>query len=122
MIFFLGKQDLRFHAKSIGDNLPEMSNPIFWENKKNISKCHLLKILVRVLSVNKSSTLHKFQTCPDGYYSGAAEGSCSQCPAGQYCFDGSNVISPADCSAGYYSPLGQSTCTACTQGKYEFKI
>ena len=30
---------------SIGDNLHEMSKPVFWENKKNISKYHLLKFL-----------------------------------------------------------------------------
>ena len=31
----------------------EMCNPVFWENKKNpaISKCYLLKILPRVLSL-----------------------------------------------------------------------
>ena len=38
---------------SNGDNLHEMSNPVFWEIKKNISKCRLLKFLLRVLSVNK---------------------------------------------------------------------
>ena len=37
---------------SIGDNLQEMSKPDFWEkNKKNITKCCLLKILSRILSV-----------------------------------------------------------------------
>ena len=36
-----------------GDNLHEMSNPVFWENKKTISICHPLKILTRVLSVKK---------------------------------------------------------------------
>ena len=36
------------------DNLHEMSYPVFSEKKKkkNISKCRLLKILSRVLSVN----------------------------------------------------------------------
>ena len=38
---------------SIGDNLHGMSNPVYGKNKKNISKC-LLKILPRVLSVNRS--------------------------------------------------------------------
>ena len=39
---------------SRGDNLHDMSNPGFWENnKKNISICHQLKILPRVLSINK---------------------------------------------------------------------
>ena len=39
---------------SNGDNLHEMSNPVCWKKKKkkNISICHLLKILPRVLSVN----------------------------------------------------------------------
>ena len=32
-------------------NLHEMSKPVYWENKKNIAKCCLLKILPRVLSV-----------------------------------------------------------------------
>ena len=27
---------------SIGDDLHEISNPVFWENKKNITKCRLL--------------------------------------------------------------------------------
>ena len=27
----------------IGDSLHEMSNPVFWENEKNISICNLLK-------------------------------------------------------------------------------
>ena len=27
---------------SLGDNLHEISKPIFWLNKKNTSKCHLL--------------------------------------------------------------------------------
>ena len=37
-----------------GDNLYEMSNPVFFgKNKKNISKSRLLKILPRVLSVNR---------------------------------------------------------------------
>ena len=38
---------------SIGDNLHKMSNPVFCENTKNISKCPLMKIFTRVLSVNK---------------------------------------------------------------------
>ena len=36
---------------SNGDNLHEMSNPVFWKNKKNISICRLLKILLRVLGI-----------------------------------------------------------------------
>ena len=35
-----------------GDNLHEMSDPVFWEKKKkNISICRLMKILPRVLSL-----------------------------------------------------------------------
>ena len=37
----------------LGDNLHEMSKPIFWEkNLKSISNYHLLKILPRMLSIN----------------------------------------------------------------------
>ena len=31
-----------------GDSLHVMSKPVFWENKKNISKCFLLKFLPKV--------------------------------------------------------------------------
>ena len=42
------------HFVSNGDNLHEMSNPVSGEkNKKNISTCHLLKILSRVLLIKK---------------------------------------------------------------------
>ena len=37
---------------SIADNLNEMLKPVFWEEKKNISK-YLLKFLPRVLSVEQ---------------------------------------------------------------------
>ena len=38
---------------SHGDNLHEMSNPVFWGNiRKNISLCPLLKILPKVISFN----------------------------------------------------------------------
>ena len=57
------------------------------------------------------------QKCADGYYSGSQASSCTQCPAGQYCFDGSNYVSPQDCAAGTKSALGESTCSACAQGK-----
>ena len=33
------------------DNLHEMSKPIFRENKKDILKCHLLKVLTSLLSI-----------------------------------------------------------------------
>ena len=36
---------------AMGDNLHEMSNPVFWEEQENISKCRLLRTLPRVLSV-----------------------------------------------------------------------
>ena len=39
---------------SNGDNLHEMSNPVFLKNNKNISKCHLLKILSRMLRVRQT--------------------------------------------------------------------
>ena len=35
---------------SITDTLHEISNPVTWEKNKDISKCHLLTILPRVLS------------------------------------------------------------------------
>lgn len=56
------------------------------------------------------------QKCPDGYYSATKAGSCSQCPAGQKCFDGTNFISPTNCAVGFFSALGQSTCTQCESG------
>ena len=45
---------------SLGDNLHEMSYPVFWENKKNISKYRLLKILPRVLSVRYKAVTDKW--------------------------------------------------------------
>ena len=36
---------------SITDTLHEISNPVTWEKNKDISKCYLLTILPRVLSV-----------------------------------------------------------------------
>ena len=42
---------MKYQIVFSGDNMHEMSNPVFWENKKNTSKCHLLKILTRVRSV-----------------------------------------------------------------------
>ena len=38
---------------SIGDNLYEMSKPVFWENKKKISICHSAENLPRVLKARK---------------------------------------------------------------------
>ena len=47
---------------SIGDNLHAMSNSVFWENliRKHISKCRLLKILTRVLSVKLPKDVYAF--------------------------------------------------------------
>ena len=56
------------------------------------------------------------QRCAEGYYSGAAAASCSQCPAGKMCYDGANYVSPSDCSAGTYSGLGDVICTNCDSG------
>ena len=40
-LIFLRKQCVIFHENclSSGDNLHDMSNPIFWKNNENISKC-----------------------------------------------------------------------------------
>ena len=57
-----------------------------------------------------------FQRCPDGTYSSAAAGSCQSCPAGQYCFDGTNYVSPTNCAAGEYSGAGETTCSTCASG------
>ena len=39
---------------SIGDNLHEMSNPVFWKKEKKKKKmCRLLKITPRVLNVTE---------------------------------------------------------------------
>ena len=38
---------------SFEDNLHEMSNPIFWDSRKNISKCYLLNFLPSMLCINK---------------------------------------------------------------------
>ena len=61
-----------------------------------------------------------FQRCPDGFYSlgGATAGSCTVCPAGQFCFDGSDYIAPQDCLAGDYSRSGETVCSACELGTY----
>ena len=54
MIFFLSfprKQDLTCHANCLHrNNLHEIPNLFTGKNKKNISICHLLKILPRVLN------------------------------------------------------------------------
>ena len=46
-LFFTRKQTLTFHANCLQRTI-YMSKPIFWkQNKKNISKCHLLELLPR---------------------------------------------------------------------------
>ena len=48
--YFYQKQYLTFHANCPHfGNLHEMSNPIFWHTKNNISTCRLMKILHRLL-------------------------------------------------------------------------
>ena len=41
---------------SLRDNLHEMSDPISWKNKKNVSKCCLLKFLPSMLRVNNNTS------------------------------------------------------------------
>ena len=38
---------------SFEDNLHEMSTPIFWDSRKNISKYYLLNFLPSILCINK---------------------------------------------------------------------
>ena len=61
------------------------------------------------------------QQCPDGYYSLSMASSCSICPAGQYCFDGTNHVTPANCAAGEYSARGESTCSTCESGTVKLR-
>ena len=57
VIFFLFSRENRtghfMKIVSNGNNLHEMSNPVFSKNKKNILKCHLLKIFPGLLSVKR---------------------------------------------------------------------
>ena len=72
MIFFLFFPENRIwhfmQIVSLGDNLHEMSNPVFWENKKNLPKCCLLKILPRVLSVNFYHSMGKIHQMTNWRY------------------------------------------------------
>ena len=46
----------------IVDNLHEMSKPVFWEKKKNISICRMLKIVPRGIGVKQFRPCHpRFQ-------------------------------------------------------------
>ena len=49
--FFFITKKTRFDISCNGDNLHEMQILFSWKNEKNISKCCLLKIVPRVLSV-----------------------------------------------------------------------
>ena len=44
---------------SNGDNMDKMSNIVLWENKKTVSKCRLLIIQPRVLSVKGQGNTDK---------------------------------------------------------------
>ena len=50
-LLFLITKKIGFDISCSGDNLHEMQILFSWKNEKNISKCRLLKILSRVLSV-----------------------------------------------------------------------
>ena len=41
---------------SIGDHLHEMSKPLFWENRENISVCSMMNFLPKVLNVDHVKT------------------------------------------------------------------
>ena len=58
---------------SIGDNLHEMSNSVSGENKKNISVCHLLKFLPRMLSVNSKTKVPIFLNTLRDFFSNFLE-------------------------------------------------
>ena len=47
------------------DSLNEKSNPIFWENMENISKCCLLKFLTSMLNFKKKKKKNVFNVCND---------------------------------------------------------
>ena len=53
IFFFLFQENRIWYYIQIGDSMHELSNPVFWKrnNKKNISKCFVLKFLPRVQSV-----------------------------------------------------------------------
>ena len=53
-LFFTEEKVLTFHANCLlGNNLHEMSNPIFWENKKDNFKMSPAAILPSMISVKK---------------------------------------------------------------------
>ena len=48
---------------SIGDNLHEMSNPVFWEKKKSITNLSYAELAQAVIKVIESTTLVLVQVC-----------------------------------------------------------
>ena len=62
LFFFITKKS-GFDISCNGDNLLEMQILISWKNEKNISKCHLLKILPRVLSVMVCTNKLRMSLC-----------------------------------------------------------
>ena len=75
------KQVLTFHANCLlGDNLHEMSNPVFWENEKYIIKLMYAKLAQGVVKVNipevtgyiiKQSIGHRIGTTSTGIGGGS---------------------------------------------------
>ena len=54
-----------------GDNLYDMSNPIFWDEKKKkkISKCHLLKFLSSMQSIKvRKAWYNIYRVCSFSYF------------------------------------------------------
>ena len=50
--YFVRKQALALHANCLlGDNLHEISEPVFWGKKKFVSNCRLLIFLASTLSI-----------------------------------------------------------------------
>ena len=52
-----------FDVSCSGDNLHEVQIMFSWKNEKNISKCHLLKIVHRVLSVKVCTNNSRMSLC-----------------------------------------------------------
>ena len=60
--FFYYQENRIWHSCS-GDNLHEMQILFSWKNEKNISKCHLLTILPRVLGVMVCTNKSRMGLC-----------------------------------------------------------
>lgn len=55
-----------------------------------------------------------FKACPIGQYSYSQSSSCSPCPGGHYCTNGTSpVVPPVPCPFGFYSPIGSGECQSC---------